>query len=313
MPTPVKPPALRPGGVISVVSPASAAEEGRLRLGSAELEKLGYVVRRDASRLKPVGYFAGSTEARLAELEAALADPGSSAVIGARGGYGSMYLLDRLDPSRLNRPKIVLGHSDITSLQIFLWEKLRWVTFYGPMVAAGFNFHADGYDRDSFVAAVSGAKPSWSLDLAGETIHPGQAEGVLTGGCLTLLEATLGTSWELKLEAEGPGWILALEDRAVKPYQLDRMLAHLRQAAKFRHVRGFVLGEFPESEAPPGSGFTVRDVIGRILGELGVPVVWNVPFGHTMRPMMTLPLGVRAKLIAEGKGRLEIQETAVRV
>ncbi len=311
MPTPVKPPALRPGGVVSVVSPASPAEEDRLRLGSAELEKLGYVVRRDTNRPKAEGYFAGSPEARLAELEGALVDPGSKAVVSARGGYGSTYLLDRLDPSRLKWPKIVLGYSDITSLQVFLWEKLRWVTFYGPMVAAGFNFHSEGYDRDSFVAAVSGAKASWSLNLIGETICPGQAEGILIGGCLTLIEATLGTPWELKLDAADGGWILALEDRAVKPYQLDRMLAHLRQAGKFRHVRGFVLGEFPESEAPPGSEFTVRDVIRRILGDLGVPIVWNVPFGHTPRPMLTLPLGVRTKLVVEGRERLEIQEPAV--
>jgi muramoyltetrapeptide carboxypeptidase len=119
------------------------------------------------------------------------------------------------------------------------------------------------------------------------------------------VETTLGTPWEI----ETNGALLLLEDLSMKPYQIDRALLHLRQAGKLDRLRGVVLGEFPECDAPSGSP-TVREVFERILGALKIPVVWGAPVGHTPRTMLTIPLGVRAKLIAQGSGRLEILEPA---
>ena len=127
------------------------------------------------------------------------------------------------------------------------------------------------------------------------------------GGCMTVVETTLGTPWELQTR----GAILLVEDRAMKPYQVDRVLTHLRQAGMLGAVRGVVLGEFPESEPGVSGGPSVKDVCKRILGELGVPVVWGAPVGHTARPMLAIPLGVRARLVAGGAGELEILEPAV--
>ena len=135
----------------------------------------------------------------------------------------------------------------------------------------------------------------WVLDLKAEPLIPGSAEGLLLGGCLTLVETTLGTPWELDTH----GAILVLEDRGMKPYQVDRALMHLKQAGKFRGVAGIILGDFPECEAPAGTE-SVKDVAHRILAPLGVPVVWGAPVGHTERPMLTLPLGVRAHLTVSG-------------
>ncbi len=306
---PVKPPALVPGSQIAVVSPASPAEPTPLEQGLRELARLGYRVRRGPNTLTPHGYFAGSTDQRLAELEAALADAGSRAVFCVRGGYGSNYLLERLN-TLVARPKVVLGYSDITSLQIFLWQKLGWVTFHGPMVAAGFDANASaaaGYDADSFLRAMTETRTGWPVRLQGESLFPGEAEGVLLGGCLTLVEATLGTSWEL----DTADCILLLEDRGMRPYQVDRAMMHLKQAGKLKGVRGIVLGEFPECEPPVADGPTVRDVARRLLGELGLPVVWGAAIGHTTRPMRTMPLGVRARLRASGDPHLDILEPAV--
>ncbi len=136
----------------------------------------------------------------------------------------------------------------------------------------------------------------------------GTASGTLLGGCVTLIETSIGTPWELDTR----GAILLLEDRGVKPYQLDRMLLHLKQAGKFKGVRGIVLGEFPECDAPEGSTVSVMDVCKRILGPLKIPIVYGAPVGHTPRPMLTLPLGVRVRLHATGEGRLDILEPAVR-
>jgi muramoyltetrapeptide carboxypeptidase len=124
---------------------------------------------------------------------------------------------------------------------------------------------------------------------------------------MTLVETTLGTPWELDTRDA----ILLLEDRGMKPWQVDRALMHLKQAGKFDGVRGFVLGDFPECEPPMNGSPSVRDVCARILGPLGVPIVFGAPVGHTMRPMLTVPLGVRARLQAGGEGALEILEPAV--
>jgi muramoyltetrapeptide carboxypeptidase len=97
----------------------------------------------------------------------------------------------------------------------------------------------------------------------------------------------------------------------MKPYQADRELMHLKQAGKLKGVRGVLLGEFPECEPPEAGGPTVREVAQRIFGELGVPAVWAAAVGHTSRPMLTLPLGVRARLRAAGNPQLDILEPAV--
>jgi len=304
-----KPPALVPGGLVRVISPASPADRDALGRGIAELERLGYRVRTGAA-MQPDGYFAGSGLRRKAELESALSDPDASAIICARGGYGTAALLDQIRlPGRL-RPKLVVGYSDLTMLQAYVWTRFRWTSLHGPMVAAGFNHGAgnrSGYDLNSFLHASGGKRDSWSLALDAEALWHGEASGVLLGGCISLVETTLGTPWEFDTR----GAILFLEDRGVKPYQLDRLLLHLLQAGKFRGVRGIVLGDFPDCEPPQEGSPSVRDVCRRILAPLRVPVIFGAPIGHTTRPLLTLPFGVRARLRAAGEGKLEILEPAV--
>ena len=310
MPKAVKPPALTPGSAIRIIAPASPVDEARLGKGCDELARLGYAPRWDPRVLAREGYFAGSVNERLAVLEAALADSSSAAIVCARGGYGSNYLLERLSLRVLSSPKIFVGYSDVTWLQIFLWQKRRWVTFYGPMAASGLDAGpgaADGYEAQSFIRAVTETAKTWPIDLQGESTLPGRAEGILLGGCLTMIAATIGTPWEL----ETRGAILLLEDRGMKPFQVDRALMHLKQSGKFSGIRGIVLGEFFDCAGPPGSP-TVREVCERLLIPLRVPIVWGAAVGHTPRPLLTIPLGVRARLVAHGAGRLEILEPACR-
>jgi len=306
MPAPLKPPALRPGDAVRILSLASPVEESRVDAGCKELSRLGYVPKLDRAQvLAREGFFAGSAANRRNALTEALAEAETRAIFCARGGYGSNYLLDQLDTT-LGSPKIVLGYSDITSLQIFLWQKFGWVSFYGPMVASGFDHGANspkGYDRDSLLRALAETKTGWSLDLQAEPMVPGNVEGILVGGCLTLVQTTLGTPWELDTR----NTILVLEDCDIKPYQLDRALMHLKQAGKLSDVRGIILGGFPGCDAPAGSE-TVKDVARRILEPLRIPIAFGAPIGHTNRPMLTLPLGVRARL---SDTRLEIPEPAV--
>jgi muramoyltetrapeptide carboxypeptidase len=308
MPQPVKPTALRPSDQVAVLSLASPVEENRLQKGCDELTALGYTPKVDRGQvLARDGFFAGSRADRAAALRNGFNEPETRAIFCARGGYGSNYLLDCLS-EKPGRPKILLGASDITSLQIFLWQTLRWVSFYGPMVATNFDRGAGvahGYDRASLLTALTETRQGWSLDLQCESLVAGEREGLVLGGCLTLVESTLGTPWELDTSDA----ILVLEDRAMKPYQVDRALMHLKQAGKLRHLAGIILGDFPECEAPAGSE-TIRDVVCRILAPLAVPMAWSAPIGHTSRAMLTVPLGIPARLSISQTGTLTILEPA---
>jgi muramoyltetrapeptide carboxypeptidase len=306
-----KPLALTPGSTIAVVAPASSCNEERLRRGCDNLRFMDWWVQGNWAACKPHGYFSGPAASRLKELSDALTNPGFRGVFCSRGGYGSAEIVAGLKTKRLQQPKVFCGFSDVTSVHIFLWEKLRWVTFYGPLVAGGFDAGPNatgGFDPDTFMWAMTATNSGWTVPLQGETFTHGKAEGTLLGGCITLIETSIGTPWELDTR----GSILLLEDRGVKPYQLDRMLLHLKQAGKFDGVRGIVLGDFPESDAPNGGDMTVADACRRVLGSLHIPIVYGAPVGHTTRPMLTMPLGVRAELIAKGEGRLDILEPAVR-
>lgn len=306
---PLKPRALTPGSRLAIVAPASPAEAAKLAAGQRELGRIGFSSA-SQSPLHPEAYFADSREERRNNFLRAMAAKEVTGLVGLRGGYGSNYLLDATLARPLKRPKAIVGYSDLTSLQIFLWQQRRWITFYGPMVAAGFDAragHPHGYDEKSFLAAVRQTAGGWSLHLQGESLVSGEAQGRILGGCLTLLETSIGTDWELDTR----GSILILEDRGMKPWQVDRALMHLKQAGKLQSVRAVVLGDFPECEAAVAGSPTVRHVCTRILGELDVPIVFGAPIGHTARPMLTLPLGIKARLRAQGEGVLEILEPAV--
>jgi muramoyltetrapeptide carboxypeptidase len=305
-----KPKALRAGSTIAWFasgSPASIPPDQFA--GLVELRRLGF---KDlaAHKLQPSGYFAAPLAERLKGFLDGANRPDVAGLIGLRGGYGSTYLLGEELRTELAEPKCVIGYSDLTALQIYLWQMCGWITFHGPMVQAGFDHgpgNPRGYDEASFLEAIRNTKGNWEIPLHGEVLATGTSEGVLLGGCLTLVQTTLGTPWEL----DTTGAILLLEDRAMKPYQVDRALMHLQQAGKFHSVRGVILGEFPECDPPVAGSPSVRDVCLRLLGPLGVPIVFGAPVGHTPRAMLTIPLGVRGRLVAEREGSLTILEPAV--
>ncbi len=311
MPEVMKPVALRAGDSVRVVSLSSPVHEDRVKKGAAEIERLGFRVKMDLDRvLAKDGFFAGTVAERTAQLNLALSERDTQAVICSRGGYGANYLLDSW-ASPVPAPKIFCGYSDLTMLQIFLWQKYGWVTLYGPMVAAGLDAGAGaacGYESSSFANALTETRNGWQIPLEGvDAITQGSAEGVLLGGCLTLIYTAIGTPWQL----DTSGAILLLEDRGMKPWQVDRALMHLKQSGALRGVKGILLGEFPECEGPAGTE-TVRDVAARILGPLGVPVVWNAAVGHSKRAMVTVPLGVRARLLSGSACTLDTLEPACR-
>jgi muramoyltetrapeptide carboxypeptidase len=306
---PGKPKALAAGSRLGVFAPASPAEAVEMIAGLAELKRHGFQVVSNQDT-KAEGYFAGPPLERANGFIGTLNSSQVDGLVALRGGYGSNYLLEFELEKSLTGLKCVIGFSDLTTLQIFLWQKCHWITFYGPMVVGGLNAGSGarkGYDESSFLQAVGRTEGGWKLRLKGEAVLAGQSAGRVLGGCMTLLEATIGTPWELDTKDS----ILILEDRAMRPYQVDRVLMHLKQAGKFEGVRGIVLGDFPESEPAVAGAPSVREVCARILRPLGVPIVFGAPIGHTVRPMLTIPLGIKARLDADGEGTLEFLESAV--
>jgi muramoyltetrapeptide carboxypeptidase len=308
----VKPPALRPGDTVGIVAPASNVNREALEAGCEALRRAGYRPVYLESILEQDLYFAGSIERRARELEEMFSREDVRAIVCARGGYGANYLLPRIDIEKVRRnPKIFVGYSDITALLTYFYDAAGLVTFHGPMAAKDWA-HDDGVDGASWLAAVSGAASAWALNLgAGVTgLVDGTAEGLLYGGCLSILAASLGTPYEIRTE----GTILFLEDLAAKPYQIDRMLMQLKFAGKFHGVRGIVFGEMLDCRQTANQGYTLEEVVTRVVGELGVPVAYGVRSGHVSSANITLPFGVRAGL-AVGGGRVELRvlEAAVRV
>jgi muramoyltetrapeptide carboxypeptidase len=307
----IKPPALREGDAVGVVAPASAVKRADLEAGCEALRRAGYRPVYLNSILDQDLYFAGQVQRRARELEEMFARDDIRAVVCARGGYGANYLLQELDLGKIKaHPKIFVGYSDITTLLTYFADATGLVTFHGPMVAKDWTHH-DGLDLFSWQAALLG-QTAWEvkLDAASEVggLVDGSAEGILYGGCLSILVASLGTPYEIGTE----GTILFLEDLAAKPYQVDRMLMQLKLAGKLEGVRGIVFGEMLDCVPAPGQEYTLQDVVLRIVGDLGVPVAYGVRSGHVTAGNITLPFGVRAQLLVSGgQVRLKILESAV--
>src|ERR1700682_5435119 len=294
----IKPPALRLGDTVGIVAPASNIKRTDLDRGCEALRRAGYRPFYFESVLEQDLYFAGPVQRRVRELEQMLDRDDVRAIVCARGGYGSNYLLQALDVKKITtHPKIFLGYSDVTALLTYFTDA-GLVTFHGPMVAKDWT-HEDGIEMNSWHAALSGAA-AWEVslnDAAGViALVEGSAEGVVYGGCLSILVASLGTPYEIHTS----GTILFLEDFAAKPYQVDRMLMQLKLAGKFNGVQGIVFGEMLDCVQNPNQGYKLEDVVTRIVGELGVPVAYGVPSGHVTRRNMTLPIGVRARLTVHG-------------
>jgi len=310
----IQPPALRPGDKIGIIAPASNVKRDLLEAGCARLRQLGYEVIYSPSILERDLYFAGTVERRVSEIEEMLVRDDIRALICARGGYGSNYLLDRLNfKSFVQHPKILVGYSDNTSLLTAIHDGTGLITFHGPMVTKDFA-SADGVELTSWNNAVQGAR-AWNIPTTGvEVLQPGRARGRLYGGCLSILVASLGTPFEINTD----GALLFLEDIAAKPYQVDRMLTQLRLAGKLRGVRGIIFGEMLDCVQPGGQDYTLQQVVIRALqGMQGVdadiPIIYGLKSGHVSSGNITLPLGVEAELTASEAGiELKIVEQATR-
>lgn len=300
----LRPPRLREGSTVAVVAPAGPVEADLLEAGVAALRSWGLVVRvgeHVLDRHPVLPYLAGRDADRARDLQDAWCDPRVEAVLCARGGYGCQRMVDLLDFAALAQagPKVFAGSSDVTALHS-AFAGLDVVTLFAPMVA-GRLFDAEA--REHLRATLF--EPESTLLLRGPhaaTAEHGVADGVTCGGTLSLLAADLGS-----LDATPPpdGSILLLEDVGEDPYRVDRLLTQLLRAGWFTGVSGIALGSWSGCGEP----HQIYDVVADLLGGLGVPMVWELGFGHCPG-QLTVPLGVHARLDADD-GTLTVTEPAL--
>ena len=309
----VKPPALRRGATLAVLSPASTPKGDLVHRGIAQLRSLGYepVLGAHALDSGPL-YYAGAMKDRLDDLHAAFADPAIDGIVCVRGGWGSAELLPHLDAALIrSNPKAFIGYSDHTSLHCWLRNEANLVTFYGPMVAADFS-RDDGVDLASWRHGLEGGG-SWSLGREDglRILRPGRAEGGLTGGCISIVAEALGTPYAPQIDGAS---ILFLEDIGTKPYQWDRMLLHLRYAGLLERVTGIVFGDMRQCVADDEAEYLDRAIL-HALRDFDGPVGIGLRSGHVGGANITLPLGISAALdfSEAGNPRMHLLEGAVTV
>jgi muramoyltetrapeptide carboxypeptidase len=291
----ILPPALRAGDTIGVIAPAGPITAEALTVGLAALERRGYRPVHLPTILDRDLYFAGSVQRRLDELHRMFADPEVKGVVCFRGGYGANYLLPHLDLELIrSHPKFFCGCSDVTTLLTYFCDRAGLVVFHGPMLQR--DAQPDGVDEESWHAAISGEPYVRDFTEQVQVLVAGHAEGALYGGCLSLLCASLGTPYEIQTR----GTILFIEDVAEPAFRIDRMLRHLKLAGKLDDVRGIIFGEMLDC-ARGAVGYSLQEVVLRVVRDLGVPVVYGLPSGHVTRKNITIPLGVAAQLDAGAK------------
>ncbi len=299
---------LNPGSKIGIIAPASPVKDINIIEASVrELENLGYqsVLGETARPLD--GYLAGSDLERRADLERFWWDDSIEAIWCLRGGYGSVRLLPDLYLGLIERnPKILIGYSDITGIELGLWKQTRLVTFHGPVLTS----LKSEFSINQAIKMLSGETLGMTLDWPENkdstyiVIKPGKVSGHLLGGNLALVSSLLGTSYFPNLE----GALLFLEETEEPPYRIDRMLTQLISSGVLDSVAGIIIGR-----CNPIEGKAEEDLIKVFverLGKLACPAAYGFPIGH-IPEQWTLPQGVLAEADLE-QGELALVESPFR-
>jgi muramoyltetrapeptide carboxypeptidase len=291
-----RPPALRRGDRVALLTPSSPANLERLDVGIDALRFAGFEpVEYPSARLRDthLRHLAGTDAERAADLRAALLDPSIAAVLTVGGGYGSQRMLEVLDWSGLEAvpAKLVAGYSDVTGLLEALAARLGWASVMGPMVAE--SEFAESYCFASLMGCLTSPETYGPLDLVGaDTLVGGVAEGITCGGNLSLLTGSVGTDTAWK----PPHGIVLIEDEDEDDARTDIMLTHLRRSGYFADAAAVIAGTFHDC----GEAERIDAVLRDRLSDLGVPVVTGVNMGHGGH-VQTYPIGIPARLDATAR------------
>ena len=309
----LKPPRLLSGDLIGLVSPASAPSSPEMiHKGVRYLERLGYVVKVGKNAARVHGYLAGTDEQRAADFNDMIRDDNVKAIFAVRGGYGTPRILPLLDYKGLKRhPKIIVGYSDITALQLAIYRKIALVTFSGPMAGVEMSDGIDPYTEEHFWRVITSKTKVGMLQNPADdplkVLHGGKGHGRILGGNLATAISLLKTPYAPTLNKS----ILVLEDVDEAPHRVDRMLAQLSNAEVLGKIAGLIFGKFtgcvPSDASKPF--IPIDQVLENAAQRLGCPVVSNLQYGHLPKKL-TIPFGLRTRIDTK-KTEIEILESAV--
>jgi muramoyltetrapeptide carboxypeptidase len=307
-----KPRAVRAGDRIAIVATASGCTRDSFDQGVAELRRLGFDPVYDDSVFERGTFSAGPAQMRAEAFQRAWTHPEIAAIIALRGGYGSVELLPFLDGLPATPPKLFVGYSDNTSLMTWLTQRGVPV-LHGPMIDGRLSAGPRAYDEASFLALLRDGEGLVLQPPGVAAVKPGQASGVLTGGTLTQLAASLGTPYAFDPPQD---CLLFLEDVNERPYRLHRLLTQLRLAGILQRAAGIVFGEMREcdesaSSTTTGARVTARMVVDEFAADCPGPVVTGFPSGHTTGPCWTVPFGVTCRLAATPHPSLIVEDSPV--
>jgi muramoyltetrapeptide carboxypeptidase len=317
----LRPRRLAPGQTIGIVAPSAAPNEPeRIRFAIDTVESRGFKVKPGAHLYDREGYLAGADAARAADLNAMFADDGVDAIWCVRGGYGASRILPALDYALMQqKPKALIGYSDITALHMAIHRHAGLVTFHGPVAFRAFTPYSLGELKrvlwtGETPVRLGGPPPfdrtegrvDWENRVA--TLVPGKARGRLLGGNLCLMSHLCGTPYFPDLR----GAILFLEDVEEAYYRIDRMLTQLWLSGALAGVAGVAFGKFTNCNSSPFflQNRPLDDILAERCRALGVPAVSGIMVGH-IEDQTTLPVGCLAELDADA-GTLTLLEPGVR-
>jgi muramoyltetrapeptide carboxypeptidase len=286
-----------PGSKIGIIAPAFPPDGERLRNGIDYLLKMGYSVEPGKSLSAQHGYFAGTDSLRLDDLHRMYEDFTIDAILCARGGWGTLRMLDKLDYVSIEKnAKLLIGYSDITTLQLAIWTKTGLPSLSGPMAAVEMGTGILDFTEQHFWDQIENNNNWYAFYFDNEEIsiwNNGSASGTLLGGCLSMVAHQLGTPYSPDYKDA----ILFLEDVGEEPYKIDRYLAQLDQAEILNKVNAVILGNFLDckNDDTKRKSFTVEEVLKDYFSKRDYPVIYNFPYGHGMRKM-SMPIGVQTRL-----------------
>jgi muramoyltetrapeptide carboxypeptidase len=298
------PPYLIPGDTIGITSPASYISNEDIQPSVQLMESWGFKIRTGQTIGTRDFTMGGTDEARAADLQAMLDDPGIQAIMCARGGYGLVRIIDKLDFTRFRKhPKWIIGFSDITALHTHINSNFDIATIHSKMCN---SFPSDWTKATPMqvetilsIRQVLSGQDTKYIAPAALNNRMGRAEGILVGGNLSLIETLAGTRSDLKTD----GKILFVEDTHEELYSIDRMFWNLKRSGKLDKLKGLVIGGFKLDEETPGEEFgkTVYDIVSEKIKEYDYPVCFDFPVGHQVNNY-ALKCGTKYLLNVEGNG-----------
>ena len=310
----IKPKKLKRGDLIGIISPASATDDlVRLEQGIRYIEGMGYQTIQGKNMNKQNGYLAGTDKERLEDINDMFGNKKVKAIFCLRGGYGAFRLLDKIDYKFISKnPKIFVGFSEITSLQMAFLSKAKLITFAGPMVLPNFSSEVSSFTEDNFWKTITSSKLQSKVNI--EVLNEPsltkseKVVGKVVGGNLAVLSAMIGTGCLPNFKNK----ILLLEEISEPPYKIDRMLNQLRLQNIFDEVKGIILGNFIDciEQDKNKNMMVLTDVLSDYFASLKIPVIKSFPFGHS-KDIITLPIGCKIEINLK-KGIIELSEAGVR-